>query len=103
MYSTLLETVQCCAGQQGRPPRQEVPGSAESSTRSTVEMNLMHVTNTGGPAYYGLHLHPQKGITICIFLTYQAFKTREGIFSLDSQNNLWTNLLIGIQGDCPYI
>ena len=22
---------------------------------------------------------------------------------LDSQNNLWTNSLIGLQGDCPYI
>ena len=33
----------------------------------------------GGPAYYVLH--PQKGITICVFLTYQAFKNREGIVS----------------------
>ena len=34
----------------------------------------------GGPAYYVLH--PQKGITICLFfLTYQAFKNREGIIS----------------------
>jgi len=38
---------------------------------------------TGGPAYYVLH--PQKGITICPFLTYPAFKSREGIFS---QTNL---------------
>ena len=30
-----------------------------------------------GPAYYVLH--PQKGITICLFLTYQTFKNREGI------------------------
>ena len=37
-----------------------------------------------GPAYYVLH--PQKGITICLFfLTYQAFKKREGIVS---QTNL---------------
>ena len=33
--------------------------------------------STGGPAYYVLH--PQKGITICLFLTYQAFINREGI------------------------
>ena len=33
----------------------------------------------GGPAYYVLH--PQKGITICLFLTYQAFRNREGIIS----------------------
>jgi len=32
---------------------------------------------TGGPAYYVLY--PQGGITICIFLTYPAFKSREGI------------------------
>ena len=38
---------------------------------------------TGGPAYYVLH--PQKGITICVFLTCQAFKNREGIVS---QTNL---------------
>ena len=37
----------------------------------------------GGPAYYVLH--PQKGITICLFFTYQSFKSREGIFS---QTNL---------------
>ena len=36
-----------------------------------------------GPAYYVLH--PQKGITICLFLTYQAFKNREGVVS---QTNL---------------
>ena len=36
-----------------------------------------------GPAYYVLH--PQKGITICVFLTYQAFKNQEGIVS---QTNL---------------
>ena len=29
------------------------------------------------PAYYVLQ--PQKGITIWLFLTYQAFKNREGI------------------------
>ena len=39
--------------------------------------------NAAGPAYYVLH--PQKGITICLFLTYQAFKNREGIVS---QTNL---------------
>ena len=33
----------------------------------------------GGPAYYVLH--PQKGITICLFLTYQAFRNREWIIS----------------------
>ena len=32
-----------------------------------------------GPAYYVLHA--QKGITICLFVTYQAFKNREGIIS----------------------
>ena len=32
-----------------------------------------------GPAYYALH--PQKGITICKFFTYQAFKNQEGIIS----------------------
>ena len=36
--------------------------------------------SAGGPAYY--LLHPQKGIAICLFfLTYQAFKNREGIIS----------------------
>ena len=30
-----------------------------------------------GPAYYDLH--PQKELTICIFLTYQSFKSQEGI------------------------
>ena len=34
--------------------------------------------NAAGPAYYVFH--PQKGITIGLFfLTYQAFKNREGI------------------------
>ena len=42
---------------------------------------LEHIT--AGPAYYVLH--PQKGITIWLFLTYQAFKNREGIVS---QTNL---------------
>ena len=40
-------------------------------------------SKAAGPAYYVLH--PQKGITICLFLTYQAFKNREGIVS---QTNL---------------
>ena len=31
-----------------------------------------------GPAYYALH--PQKGITIFVFLTYQAFKTGKESF-----------------------
>ena len=38
----------------------------------------------GGPAYYVLLyivLYPKKGITICVLLTYHAFKTREGIVS----------------------
>ena len=35
--------------------------------------------NAAGPAYYVLH--PQKGITICVLLTYQAFKNREGFVS----------------------
>ena len=30
-----------------------------------------------GPALF--RLHPQKGLTICICLTYQALKSREGI------------------------
>ena len=30
-----------------------------------------------GPALFPLH--PQKGLAICNFLTYQAFKSREGI------------------------
>ena len=33
----------------------------------------------GGPAYYVLH--PQKGITIAFFKTYQAFINWEGIIS----------------------
>ena len=45
--------------------------------------------NAAGPAYYVLH--PQKGITICVFLTYQAFKNREGIVS---QTNLSEGLKI---------
>ena len=40
--------------------------------------------SAAGPAYYVLH--PQKGITICLFfLTYQVFKNREDIVS---QTNL---------------
>ena len=35
---------------------------------------LYLVPTPGGPAYYVFH--PQKGITIWIFLTYQAFKSR---------------------------
>ena len=42
-------------------------------------------STTAGPAYYVLH--PQKGITICVFLTYQAFKNRKGIVS---QTKDWT-------------
>ena len=34
--------------------------------------------SAGGPAYYVLH--PQKGITICLFLTYQAFETGKESF-----------------------
>ena len=41
----------------------------------------------GGPAYYVLH--PQKGIKDLVILV--------------SQNNLWTNSLIRVQGDCPCI
>ena len=37
------------------------------------------IFNAGGPAYYVLH--PQKGITIYLFWTYQAFRNREGIIS----------------------
>ena len=36
-------------------------------------------TNAAGPE--NNVLHPQKGITIWDFLTYQAFKSREGIIS----------------------
>ena len=35
--------------------------------------------SAAGPAYYVLH--PQKGITICLFLTYQVFRNREVIIS----------------------
>ena len=48
-----------------------------------VVMVIIQIYNctpsAAGPAYYVLH--PQKGITICVFLTYQAFKNREGIVS----------------------
>ena len=43
----------------------------------------LSVYKAAGPAYYVLH--PQKGITICVFLTDQVFKNREGIVS---QTNL---------------
>ena len=39
-----------------------------------------YISDAAWPAYY-FALHPQKGITICVFLTYQAFKNREGIVS----------------------
>ena len=45
-----------------------------------IKILLMFNYTAGGPAYYVL-LHPQKDITIWIFLTYQAFKSREGIIS----------------------
>ena len=45
--------------------------------------NKQNRAYAAGPAYYVLH--PQKGITIFVFLTYQAFKNREGIVS---QTNL---------------
>ena len=32
--------------------------------------------NTGGPAYYVLH--PQKGITICVFLTFLTRPSKTG-------------------------
>ena len=64
---------------------------------------------TAGPAFS--RLHPQKGLTICI---YQAFKAgKESFFGkfgvitdlgiLDSKNELQTILYIGVQGDCEYI
>ena len=43
-----------------------------------VSMSLPHL-NAAGPE--NNVLHPQKGITIWDFLTYQAFKSREGIIS----------------------
>ena len=44
-----------------------------------IKFTTKFSNSTAGPAYYVLH--PQKGITICVFLTYQAFKNREGIVS----------------------
>ena len=62
-----------------------------------------------GPALF--RLHSQKGLTICIFQTYQAFKTREGIVFWKNltkclkilvfwikKNKLQTISLIGVQG-----
>ena len=45
----------------------------------SVKKQIKNNSTTGGPAYYVLH--PQKGFTICLFLTYQAFRNREGIIS----------------------
>ena len=69
-------------------------------------------TLAAGPAYYVLH--PQKVLPfVFFFLTYQAFKSREGIVSpkhlvkdivvFDTQNKLEKNSLIGVQGNCLYI
>ena len=63
----------------------------------------------GGPAYFVLH--PQKGITIAFFLhklsrNHFPKNSYWGITDLAiliSQNNLWTNSLIKVQGDCSYI
>ena len=54
-----------------------------------------------------MYYTPKKVLPVAFFLTYQGLKSRKGIISrkviLDSQNNLWTNSLIGVRGDCPYI
>ena len=98
-----FENKQTCKKYKG--PR----GSCIRKPRSISLLNfLVPRSITGGPAYYVLH--PQKGVTICRFLTYQAFKNREGIISrnhsywgitdvgiLNPQNNLWTNSLIRVQ------
>ena len=56
-------------------------------------------------------LHPSKGITIWDFLTYQAFKRREGIISrkkikdksiLNSQNEFQAISLTGVRGVCEF-
>ena len=59
--------------------------------RYTVSRQILNAQDPGhkctyvhyaaGPAYYVLH--PQKGITIGVFLTYQAFKNRRQILLSD--------------------
>ena len=58
----------------------------KNDTQYVTTLLLAHYnisSNTAGPAYYVLYL--QKGITICVFLTYPAFRNLEGNVS---QTNL---------------
>ena len=53
------------------------PVAKEPVYWNDVSLPQLDIPYAAGPAYYVLH--PQKGITIWIFfLTYQAFKNREG-------------------------
>ena len=57
----------------------------------------------------------KMNVSSSLLLTYQALESREGIASqknlavikdlsiLDSQNNIWTNSSIGVQGDYAWI
>ena len=81
-----------------------VRGTGSNYTMSPV---LLGHYRAGGPAYYVLH--PQKGITICLFFKLPGLqKPGRNHFSknsnwgitvlgiLVSQNNLWTNSLIRV-------
>ena len=64
--------------------RQGWPGKQKRIRKGVIDI-------AAGQAYYVLH--PQKDITICIFLTYQAFKSLEGVvfrqILLSSLSDLW--------------
>ena len=96
--------------------RQEVGGYFTFESALTGMTNLKNISTgyAAGPAYYVLH--PQKGITICLFFNLPGLQkpgrshfpknsywgiTEIGI--LVSQNNLWTTSLIRVQGDCACI
>ena len=71
-------------GESNRSPAQIIyKGSCQLKKKMPTYGNFNPSFNdiAAGPAYYVLH--PQKGIYICVFLNYHAFKNknREGIVS----------------------